>query len=174
MITDAVALRQLAEAKADENFAFRDFLKHRTRLSSEEVDALVFEIAERVTKRTDCTACANCCKEAVPTLSQEDVDRLAGNLGISGTEFISRYLKPTESGEDNPWIMRERPCSFLKDNRCTVFDYRPANCRDYPYLHKPECTRRTLSMIGRLSDCPIVFEVWEELKRATGFRYRHR
>ena len=93
---------------------------------------------------------------------------------MSSPELVSKYLKPTESGEDNPWIMGERPCPFLKDNRCTVYEHRPANCRDYPYLHKPDFTHRTLSMIGRLSECPIVFEVWEELKRETGFRYRCR
>jgi hypothetical protein len=47
-------------------------------------------------------------------------------------------------------------------------------CRDYPYLDKPEFTFRTLSMIGRLSECPAVFEVWEQLKVATGFRRRGR
>jgi Fe-S-cluster containining protein len=70
--------------------------------------------------------------------------------------------------------MRERPCPFLKDNRCAVYEYRPANCRDYPYLYKPDFTARTLSMIGRLAECPAVFEAWEELKRAAGFRYRPR
>jgi uncharacterized protein len=174
MTPDPLKLPHMAEAKADENFAFRDFLKHRTRLSSEEVDNLVFEITESVWKRIDCTACGNCCREVSPTLGQEDVDRLAGHLGISGPELVSKYLKPTESGEDNPWVMRERTCPFLKDNRCTVYEYRPANCRDYPYLHKPDFTARTLSMIGRISECPIIFEVWEELKRATGFRHRPR
>jgi hypothetical protein len=29
-------------------------------------------------------------------------------------------------------------------------------------------------MIGRLSECPTVFEVWEELKKATGFRHHSR
>jgi hypothetical protein len=34
MIPNPVRLRQLAEAKAEENYEFRHFLKHRTRLSS--------------------------------------------------------------------------------------------------------------------------------------------
>lgn len=170
MTPDPVKLRQMAEAREDENLQFRDFLKHRTRLSSEQVDNLVFEIAERAWKKTDCTGCANCCREVVPLLSQNAVDRLAEHLGMNGADFISKYLKPAEDTGDYPWIMRERPCPFLKDNRCAVHQCRPANCRDYPYLDKPDFTARTLSMIGRLSECPAVFEVWEELKRATGFR----
>ena len=174
MIPDPAKLPQMADAKADENFAFRDFLKHRTRLSSEEVDNLVFEIAERVWKRIDCTTCGNCCRVVVPTLSETDVERLAGLLGVANSDFASKYLKPAERTEDKPWIMRECPCPFLQGNVCSVHEHRPADCRDYPYLQKPDFTFRTLSMIERLSECPIAFEVWEELKRATGFRYRPR
>ena len=81
----------------EENFRFRDFLKHRTRLSSEAVDRLVFEIAAGIWNRTDCTACANCCVVLSPALSEEDVDRLAGPLGMGGSEFKSKYLQPAES-----------------------------------------------------------------------------
>lgn len=160
----------MAESKSDENFRFRQFLKHHTRLSSKEVDRLVSEIAGKVWNKTDCTTCANCCREAVPTLSQNDVDGLTRHLGMNTATFASRYLKPAESAEDNLWAMRGRPCPFLNDNRCAVYEYRPANCRDYPYLDKPDFTARTLSMIKRISECPVVFEVWEELKLAAGFR----
>jgi hypothetical protein len=91
---------------------------------------------------------------------------------MSDSQIFANFLKPAESTEGSPWMMRERPCPFLKDNRCTVYEHRPANCRDYPYLDKPDFTLRTLAMLGRVSECPAVFEVWEELKRATGFRRR--
>lgn len=103
-------------------------------------------------------------------MSEGDVGKLATHLGVNNEEFTSKYLEPAEPSEENPWVVREHPCPFLKDNRCTVYDSRPSNCRGYPYLHKADFTARTLSMLGRLSDCPAVFEVWEELKRATGFR----
>jgi hypothetical protein len=97
MTPDPVRLRQIAEAGVEENFRFRDFLKHRTRLSSEAVDRLVFEIAAGIWNRTDCTACANCCVVLSPALSEEDVERLAGHLGMGGSEFKSKYLQPAES-----------------------------------------------------------------------------
>ncbi len=174
MTPDPAQLRQMARASADEDYRFRAFLKHHPSRSSEETDRVVYEIAERVWKNTDCTACGNCCKEVVPTLSEAEVEKLASRLSLSRAEFESKYLKPAESAAGNPWMMRERPCAFLKDNRCTVYEDRPANCRDYPYLHKPDFTSRTLSMIGRLSECPAVVEVWQGLKRATGFRPRAR
>ncbi len=172
MITDPLQLRHAAEAKEPENFRFRDFLKHRTKLASEGIDALVSEISARVWRSIDCTQCGNCCRHVVPTLNQDEVQRLAAHLGSSETEFTQKYLQPGEAGDDNPWAIRDCPCPFLKDKRCTVYGLRPANCRDYPYLDKPGLTTRTLSMMGRLSDCPAVFEVWEQLKRATGFNRR--
>jgi uncharacterized protein len=167
-------LRQMARASADEDYRFRAFLKHHPRLSSKEIDRVVHEITERVWRNTDCTACGNCCKEVVPTLSQPEVERLASRLAMSSSEFASQYLKPAEPAADNPWVMREPPCPFLKDNRCRVYEDRPANCRDYPYLDKANFTSRTFSMIGRLSECSAVVQVWQELKQSTGFRHRAR
>jgi uncharacterized protein len=164
----------MAEAKEHENYQFREFLKHRTPLSSEEVDRLVFDISSRVWKEIDCTACGNCCREVTPTLSEEDVGRLAGHLGISHGEFVTKYLKEADATYDAPWLMRTQLCPFLGGNRCTVYEFRPTSCREYPYLHKPDLKARTLSMIGRLDQCPAVYEVWEQLKRALGFRYRDR
>ena len=100
MTPDLGKLRQMAEAGADENYKFREFLKHRTCLSSEEVDHIVFEIAERVWKTTDCTTCGNCCREVSPTLSESDVERLAIHFEMSNSEFASKYLNRAESTEE--------------------------------------------------------------------------
>ncbi len=167
-------LKQLAEENAQEDYEFRQFLKHHRKLRSEKVDRLVVGISEEVWKTIDCTTCGNCCREVSPLVNEVEVEQLACPQHMARAEFASNYLKPTEGGQEAPWTMRDRPCPFLKDNRCTVYQSRPANCRDYPYLDKPDFTSRTLSMIGRLEVCPAVFEVWEQLKRATGFRPRRR
>src|SRR5262249_53910773 len=146
--------------------------KRHPKLSSKKVDQLVFGISEKVWKTIDCTTCGNCCRVVSPTLKEDEVEKMACHLGASSSEFVSRYLKPSEPSEQSPWVMCERPCPFLRDKRCTVYEHRPANCRNYPYLDKPNFTSRTLAMIDRLSECPAVFEVWEQLKVATGFRVR--
>jgi Predicted Fe-S-cluster oxidoreductase len=174
MTPDPTLLPQLAEARLDENYDFRQFLKNHPELSSEQIDKIVFELDAKIWKKIDCTTCANCCRHVSPTLSEEDVTRLAGHLGLSNAEFTASYLAPTESSSELPWVMRDKPCPFLKDNLCSVYEHRPANCRDYPYLNKPDLVFRTLNMIGRTAECPAVFEVWEELKRATGFRHGRR
>lgn len=168
MAIDPIHLCVLAQNKEDENCRFRQFLKMRS--DEDEVDQRVFELARRVTEKTDCTACANCCKTVRPSFSEEDIDRLAMGLGVDRQQFIETYLERTDPDDDNPWHTRSTPCPFLKDNRCSVYEDRPGDCRGYPYLDQPDFTSRLWGMIERTFTCPIVYEVMEELKPQLGFR----
>jgi Fe-S-cluster containining protein len=174
MPVDPIHLPVLAEKKSDENWAFRQFLKQRCTLDPEELDQRVFELTKRVWAGIDCTTCANCCKTVRPTFADDDIERLARRLGIQRQEFIEKYLEPNEPDEDNAWQTRTTPCPFLKDNRCSVYEDRPADCRGYPYLDEPGFAFRTIAMIERTFTCPIVYEVMEELKRSVGFPRRRR
>jgi uncharacterized protein len=175
MPVNPIHLPVLAEKKSDENWDFRQWLKHRCNLEPEELDQRVFELTKRVWAGIDCTTCANCCKTVRPTFAEADIDRLARRLGIHRQQLIDDYLEPDEPGEDdNGWRTRTTPCPFLKDNRCSVYEDRPADCRGYPYLDQPDFAFRTIAMIERTFTCPIVYEVMEELKRSVGFRRRGR
>ena len=167
---DLVQIRTLAEKKEDENWRFRRFLKEKSDL--DEVDRHVFAITQRVWAGIDCTKCANCCREVQPTFSEEEVDRLARRLSMTREHFIEAYLERSEPDCDNPWTTRTTPCPFLKDNLCSVYEDRPADCSGYPYLYKPDFVFRTIGMIGRTFTCPIVYEVMEELKKSLRFRRR--
>jgi len=110
-------------------------------------------------------------RELLP-LSEEEVDRLARRLTMPREQFIETYLQRSEAGCETPWTTRTSPCPFLKDNLCSVYEDRPADCSGYPYLYKPDFIFRTLGMIERTFTCPIVFGVMEKLKKALGFRGR--
>ncbi|HEV8491474.1 MAG TPA: YkgJ family cysteine cluster protein, partial [Candidatus Angelobacter sp.] len=97
---------------------------------------------------------------------------LARRLAMTRERFIEEYLERSEPTDDNPWTTRTTPCPFLKDNLCSVYEDRPADCSGYPYLYKPHFASRTLGMSGRTFTCPIVYEVMEELKKSLGFRRR--
>jgi Fe-S-cluster containining protein len=172
MAFDLVQIRLLAEKKEDENEKFLLFLKTKCRLKSEEIDERVFAATHRVWAGIDCTECANCCREVHPSFSGKEVDRLAHRLTMTREKFIETYLERSEPNDDNPWKTRTTPCPFLKNNLCSVYEDRPADCSGYPYLYKPEFVFRTMEMVSRTFTCPIVFEVMEELKRLTGFRGR--
>jgi hypothetical protein len=174
MAFDFVQIRKLAKLKEDENWRFREFLKTRCNLEPDEIDQRVFETTRRVWAGIDCTACANCCREMQPSFSEEDVDRLARRLGMEHQQFIETYLERTKAGSDNPWQTRATPCPFLKENRCSVYEDRPAECSGYPYLYKPEFVSRTIGMIGRTFTCAIVYEVLESLKKSLGFSRQRR
>jgi Fe-S-cluster containining protein len=169
---DLVQIRQQAEKKEDENYRFRQFLKFKCNLEPEEIDEHVFAATRRVWAGIDCTQCANCCREVHPTFSEEEVNRLARRLDITRERFIETYLQRSEPYDDNPWTTRTTPCPFLKDNLCSVYEDRPADCSGYPYLYEPEFISRTMGMIRRTFTCPIVYEVMEELKKSLGFLRR--
>src|SRR5690242_10432085 len=48
VMRDPLQLPALAEAKEDEDFRFRTFLKHHTKLRAAQIDELVFGISEQV------------------------------------------------------------------------------------------------------------------------------
>jgi len=169
MSFDLVQIRELAKQKEDENWRFRGFLKSRCNLESEEIDRLVFATTRRVWAGIDCTSCANCCKEMKPLFSEDEVNRLARRLGMERQEFIGKFLEPSETEPERPWQTRTKPCPFLRNNRCSVYDDRPAVCSGYPYLYEAEFLTRTIGTMERISTCPIVYEVIEELKKSLGF-----
>lgn len=161
---------RLSEEKAEQNLRFRHFLKESP-LTPDQLDRLVLAATDEVWAGVDCTRCANCCKQACIVLDQQDVGRLATHLGVSGEVLIQSYLEPEEDPDQagERWQMRLSPCPFLKDNRCSVYEARPAVCGRYPYLHEPDFVFRMLGTIERAETCPIVFEVLERMKDRTGF-----
>lgn len=173
MAVDLVQIRKLARQKEDENWRFRQFVKFETGLDPDEMDRQVSETTQRVWAGIDCTACANCCREVKPTFSEEEVNRLAARLGTTTLQFIDAYLEPN-GDDDNPWQTRTTPCPFLKEDRCSVYEDRPADCKGYPYLYEPEFSARTMAMIARTFTCPIVFEVIEALKQSWKFARRRK
>ena len=169
MAFDLVQIRELAQEKADENWRLREFLKSQCDLEPDEIDRRVFDTTRRVWAGIDCTSCANCCRQVKPSFSEDEVTRLARRFGMKRRQFIERYLERMEVNTENPWQTRTKPCPFLKDNRCSVYEDRPADCSGYPYLYEPGFVFRTMAMIERTSTCPIVYEVMEDLKKSLGF-----
>jgi Fe-S-cluster containining protein len=169
MAFDLVQIRGQAEKKEDENSRFRLFLKTKCNLEPDEIDSRVFAATRRVWAGIDCTKCANCCREVKPGFSEEEVDRLARRLAMTRQQFIETYLERSEPGCEKPWTTRTTPCPFLKDNLCSVYEDRPGDCSGYPYLYNPDFVFRTIGMIERTFTCPIVYEVFEELKKSMGF-----
>ena len=166
--TDLERIRQLAEERDEENWEFRTFLRERGQL---EVDACVHRILDEVQAQVDCAACMNCCKVLQPTVTDAEIEQLSKALSISVEDFRRQYIERSEVGES---MIRGLPCPFLEGNRCGVKAQQPESCREFPYLHKDGFTFRLMGVISNYAVCPIVFNVYERLKRELHWRPRRR
>ncbi len=157
---DLKKIKAIAESDEEENWDFRSYLKFHD-MPDDELDELVSQLNESVEEAIDCTKCANCCKKIPPDLRKDDIRRISKHLKVSEAVFSETYLKRSEEGEN---IINVLPCPFLDQNKCSIYDIRPETCRSYPHLDKPDFRSRLTEVVRNCSLCPIVFNVYEELK----------
>jgi uncharacterized protein len=152
-------IKILSQENRDENFRFRSFLKS---IDDEKVDRTVHRIYEYITKNIDCTECGNCCKKMTPSVSKAEIKRLAKMDNLSIEEFTASYVE-IDSDEGDKYL-KDMPCKYLENKRCTIYIDRPGDCKSYPHIDKKGFNSRTLMMIDNYGICPIVFNVFERLK----------
>ncbi|HQH27789.1 MAG TPA: YkgJ family cysteine cluster protein [Oligoflexia bacterium] len=160
--TDLKRIKDISKKQEKQNFRFRTFLKWEEEPSARELDDLVHRLHVEISEQIDCTACGNCCREMLPLLAPSDITRLTAGLKMTPDTFQQKYLKPAE--EPGLMIFNTAPCPFLADNKCSVYKLRPKDCRSYPHLHKKHFASRLLNVIENCEVCPIVFNVYEQLK----------
>jgi Fe-S-cluster containining protein len=161
--TDLKKIKKVVKKKEDENWEFRSFLRGYD-IEVEELDSIVHRLYEEVNGQIDCTACGNCCREISPVLDDEDIERLSRGLGISSGNFKERFLVKDDNDYSEGFIFNKRPCPFLKGNVCSYYELRPEDCRSFPHLHKEEFVFRLIDVVENCAVCPIVFNVYEQLK----------
>ena len=163
LITDVPLIRRYARANEPEDNQFRAFLKHQLPISNGELDALVVGTTREVWSKIDCLACGNCCRTLQVVIDDTDIARLSTRLQLSTREFRSRFVATAPDGVK---FFSRSPCPFLGDNNaCSVYEDRPQSCRDFPYLLDPGFRRRSIATLENVATCPIVFNVWQSLKR---------
>lgn len=76
-----------------------------------------------------CSRCLACCRFKKIQLNPYEIARMAGNRGISTTEFIGRF---TTTGGTVLQSKEDGACVFLDAEGCGVHPDRPLVCRLYP------------------------------------------
>ena len=165
--TDREVIREIAKNNQEENDAFRSFL---IQLNSSLVDEMTIRINEEVDSAIDCTSCGACCGQLMVNVSRERAEKVAHQLQLSINDFEEKYVEKSEGGM---MIMNTIPCHFLCDNKCTIYEYRFDECRDFPGLHRPGIQTRLFAMMIHYGMCPIIFNVLERMKIETGFKKEH-
>jgi len=168
--TDLKKIAQAAEENDDENLKFRAFLKGHCSFSSEQMDELVHRSTREVAARIDCDKCRNCCGTP-PVIKENEIPALAAAMGVGEQEFMRQYVEEGPLGD----IVLVEPCPFLREEdvngRCSAGDAMPTACREYPFLMKSEFVARSLGVVQRYGECPIVYNVYERLKKELAGEY---
>ncbi len=114
--------------------------------------------SERTRGSTSCNRSGVCCWKRPGQLTQEDLKRLAGAMGVSEREFFRTYCAVDEFDRGicvilrrkhqtgGKWISAEEsfsiesPCVFLDDEArvCEVHEIKPSECAVYQCWAKPD------------------------------------
>lgn len=85
--------------------------------------------------RFQCTGCGKCCTGAPGHvfLTEKDLETLAKYFQMTPVQFAKKYCRLVDGKYS--LLERSKPydCIFLRDNRCTVYDARPVQCRTFPW-----------------------------------------
>jgi Fe-S-cluster containining protein len=153
-----------AGKRDDDNYWFLRSLKKKP---FKKVDRIALELHQEAFSIVDCTKCANCCRMLRVVITDEDIPRIAGHLGMGSDEFIAAYLERDE--DEGGYRIRTTPCPFLgDDSKCTIYDVRPGKCRGYPFTDNPDFAFSTITHANNAVACPAVFYLVEQMKRRLG------
>lgn len=156
-----------AQKKEIENLEFRTFLKCHA--DAEELDEKFARLHNELFAKYDCGRCRNCCKMYHGSIPVGDIEKDALYLKMSALDFVEKYL--TEKDAEGNYQTKHKPCDFLKqDGTCELGEYRPENCKKYPYTDQPERLWSLYSVLDAVSVCPVAFEIYERLKKEYGFK----
>ena len=159
-MVDLVQLKQVAKSKRAENERFFEKLK---KLKPSDLDVKVHKMHDDAFKKIDCLSCANCCKTTGPLFTQRDIKVLSKHLKQTPQQFIETYLR---IDEDNDYVLKQVPCFFLgADNYCSVYDYRPQACREYPHTNQAKMHTIFKETLNNIEVCPAVMQIVERLKQ---------
>jgi uncharacterized protein len=84
-----------------------------------------------------CTECGKCCRGVTGYvwLSPNEILAISSYLGIGIEEFMWKYIRIV--GNRYSLIEKklddEHLCIFLKDNQCSIYPFRPKQCRTFPW-----------------------------------------
>jgi Fe-S-cluster containining protein len=163
IITALPAIADHAVNHQLENDSFIQFLKNH---ESDAIDKAVHRLNDTIAPRIDCTTCGNCCKTLMIVVEEEEAEVLSSHLHISRTDFDYQYV---EKGSNGMMLVNTIPCTFLSNNKCTVYEHRFAGCKEFPALHLSQVKQRLFTLFMHYDRCPIIFNVIENLKKELAF-----
>jgi uncharacterized protein len=153
------SLPKLAAEKKKENQSFFKKLKKRV---PKHLDQVMVELHDHTFSQIDCLDCANCCKTTGPLFTNKDIERIAKLFRLKPSTFIEQFLR---LDEDNDYVLQSVPCTFLgDDNRCSIYDYRPKACQEFPHTNRKKFHQISHLTINNVGICPAAYKIVEAMK----------
>jgi Fe-S-cluster containining protein len=162
MLSTPEEITPFLKEKTIENIFFK---KHLRNISSATVDEKIHALNDKVSAQIDCLKCANCCKKLEPGLEVNEIEILAKLNQQEVEDFKQQYI----AYDGEALYLQTKPCMFLDNCACSIYEHRPAACAGYPHLNQKDMKFRR-SLWENYSICPIVFNVIEDLKVEVDFK----
>jgi Fe-S-cluster containining protein len=168
LVTDPDQVRRLAKSKEVENLHFRRYLH------AHNVPTAPFQIlAHEIEQRTDCTQCANCCRQMIVDVTSAEIKTIAEYLGLPLDEVMRKHIDPEPGNSVHKILHNEHDaCTFLHGNLCSIYSVRPKACREFPHVAVGAHTlgARMESVCRHAAVCPILLDAIEAFKAHVGYR----
>jgi len=158
-------IARLAEQREDENYRFRVFLKGQ---EDDKIDIMVHKMDKEIRSQIDCKECGNCCIHLHPSVTDEEIETLSRLDHHTPIEYVAKNI--VNDNSENMKYLKDTPCKYLHDKKCSIYLERPEDCKSYPHTQKEHFIHRTYSMIDNYGICPIVFNLFEQLKMELKFK----
>ncbi len=156
-------IEQLPNLAKDKHKETKNFFAKLKKKPPKHLDYLMLELHGAEFKRTDCLACANCCKTTGPLFTDKDIERIAKHFRMKEQKFIAEFLRVDE---DNDYVLQNVPCPFLgTDNHCSIYEVRPKACREFPHTDRKKFQQIANLTMKNVAICPAAYNIVEEMKR---------
>ncbi|MFZ4059115.1 MAG: YkgJ family cysteine cluster protein [Ferruginibacter sp.] len=144
--------------------SFKSFLTRLEKNPPKGLHKTLEHIDAEVWAETDCLTCGNCCKKMTPTFTPADIKRIAAHFEMTPLAFKEKWL--VFEKKDGDWQNKKQPCQFLnlKDNKCSIYPIRPADCAGFPHLTKKKTVDYIHVHQQNIEYCPATFKMVEKLK----------
>ena len=143
--------------------AFKRYLKKLDKNPPEDLYKKIIEKSKEVWEEIDCLSCANCCKKMTPTFTNTDIKRISNHLNMSVSDFKNKWLFYDKTDKD--WQNKKQPCQFLNlsDNKCSIYDVRPADCSGFPHFTKKQPELYMHVHQQNVEYCPATYKLVEKM-----------
>lgn len=144
--------------------SFRSFLNKTKNKPPKGIGKMIEAVEPGVWSETDCLSCGNCCKKMTPTFTKKDIARISAHFNETPEAFYKKWLKKDSSKDI---VNKTQPCQFLnlKDNKCSIYAIRPADCSGFPHLGNKNWKDYAPLHKQNMEYCPATFKFVERIKQ---------